>query len=349
MSQRDLVAELHAARTPAPEELRERVRLVAASAPPPARRVTWRRAVVVALPVAAAIAAAVVLGRPAPHHAATRTLGHLPPVQHGATWTTASPPVAAGKNPADIHAYSLQGKPDAAAAGARPAPQAALTVPVPQGRAARVDAYLALRVATASDVSDDVKRAVRVAISLGGYASSVHASTAASTGVADLTLKVPRGNVGTAIQRLAQVGRITAESVDVQDVQAGINATDRRIAKLQAQLAALRAEPQTPSVTRKSAALTVQVQALQRSEHATLRSVADATISLHLQTKQRAVLHHRHHGHGPLHGLGVAFRWIGIGLVYVLALGVPLALLVALVWLAARAVRRRRDEALLAS
>lgn len=341
MSQRDLVAELRAARTPAPDELRERVRLVAASAPPPSRRITRRRAAVIALPVAAAIAAAVVLGRPAPHHAATRTLVHPAPVQHG---SKASPPT-----PERIDTFTNRAA-GAARSGTqfRLAPQAALIAPVPRGRATRVDAYLALRVKSPNDVSDDVKRAVRVATSLGGYASSVHASTAAQTGVADLTLKVPRANVGAAMQRLAALGRITAENVDTQDVQAGINATDRRIAKLQKQLAALRAEPQTAAVTRRIAALTAQVQRLQRAEHATLRSVANATVSLHLQTKQAAVLHHRR-GHGPLHGLGVAFRWIGIGLVYVLALGTPLAVLIALVWLAGRAVRRRRDETLLST
>ena len=52
---------------------------------------------------------------------------------------------------------------------------------------------------------------------------------------------------------------------------------------------------------------------------------------------------------GPFHGLGVAFRWIGVGAVYVLALGAPLVLLVVLLWLGARSLRRRRDDALLAS
>jgi len=53
-------------------------------------------------------------------------------------------------------------------------------------------------------------------------------------------------------------------------------------------------------------------------------------------------------GNGPLHGLGVAFRWIGIGAIYVLALGTPVVLLVALGWFLARVLRRRREEALLA-
>jgi hypothetical protein len=48
-----------------------------------------------------------------------------------------------------------------------------------------------------------------------------------------------------------------------------------------------------------------------------------------------------------LHGLGVAFRWIGIGAVYAFALGTPLVVVLALLWLALRTVRRRREDALL--
>ena len=43
----------------------------------------------------------------------------------------------------------------------------------------------------------------------------------------------------------------------------------------------------------------------------------------------------------------VAFRWIGIGAVYAIALGTPLVLLVMLGWFLARGMRRRREEALL--
>ena len=61
MSQRDLIAQLREARPTAPEELRERVRLlVAAQAPPPHRRLTWKRAALVLVPAIAAVVAAVV-------------------------------------------------------------------------------------------------------------------------------------------------------------------------------------------------------------------------------------------------------------------------------------------------
>src|SRR5437016_2596751 len=87
MSQRDLVAELRAARIEAPSAVRERVRLIAAADAAPPRRLTWRRALVVALPVAAAVAAAVVFTtRPA--HRQDQLAAQKPAVAHGESRVT---------------------------------------------------------------------------------------------------------------------------------------------------------------------------------------------------------------------------------------------------------------------
>jgi hypothetical protein len=318
MSQRDLAAELRAARVAAPDHVREQVRLIAAAASPPPRRFTWRRAFVVAVPVAAAIAAAVIVTRPAHQGNAERALFQ----QSGR-----APVIGAQTN---------------GSGAATPA-----TIPAPSpSRAQQYGAFLSLRIPTASGVSDGVKRALRITSSLGGYAVSVHAATSGSHANADLTLKVPRGNVAEAMSRLSALGTIVGEQVEVQDVQAGLDATDRLIARLQQQLAGLRAQtPQTQAVKNQIAALTARIEALQRRRAATVRATHYATIDLQLAT--RAPVTPTHHGHGPLHGLAVAFWWIGIGAVYALALGGPLVLLVVLVWLAARFIRRRREDALL--
>jgi len=133
--------------------------------------------------------------------------------------------------------------------------------------------------------------------------------------------------------------------VEVQDLQSGLNGTDRTIARLQRTLSDLRAQTQTVAVKRQIAAVTARVVRLQRARAATIRSARLATVQLSLAT--RAASAPKHHGHGPLHGLGVAFRWLGIGLVYALALGAPAVLVAAAVWLVLRAVRRRRVDALL--
>lgn len=314
MSQRDLVAELRAAHVEAPPEVRERIRLIAADAPTPPRRITWRRALVVVVPVAAAVAATVVFTRPANHPRAQlelNTPARIAPTAGAATDKAAKP----------------------------------FAVPSAKNRVQDYDATLSLRVEHARDVSDGVKRALRIAASFGGYSQSVRAQTHGSSAVADLKLKIPRNHVQQAMTQLAQLGTITDENVSTVDKTAGLNATDRTIARLQKQLAALRTNPQSPENDRRILAVERQIVQLQRSEAATRLNAHYATVDLHLETPIATIV--QPHKHGPLHGLGVAFRWIGIGAVYALALGGPLAALFAIVWLGVRAVRRRRENALL--
>jgi hypothetical protein len=326
MSQRDLVAELRAARVEAPPEGRERVRLTAAVAPAPRRRVTWRRALVVAVPIAAAVAAAVVFTRPSGNERATLTL------QGGANGSKRAVPAAPAPKTStatfSAHARSAAGE---------------LSVPPTKARVQVYGATLSLRVATAPRVSDAVKRALRIMTALGGYPTAVHAQTSGRQATADLTLKVPREHVEAALMRLSQLGTITAEQVDVTDKQAGLNKTGRLIARLRKELAALRADSARAA---QIAALTARIAALQRAEAATRRSAHYATIRLHLETPAPPAPR-SHHGHGPLHGVVVALRWLGIGAVYALAIGVPVLVVLVLVWLAVRLVRRRREETLL--
>ena len=314
MSQRDLVAELRAAHVGAPPEVRERVRLIAAAAPAPPRRITWRRALVVVVPVAAAVAATIVFTRPAKNQQVVRELNA----------------------PATI---------DRAAPQTHGAAAKAFAVPSPTGRVQDYDATLSLRVERAKNVSDGVKSALRITTSLGGYSASVHAETDGPRAVANLKLKIPRNHVQQAMARLSQLGTITGESVSTVDKTAALNATDRRIARLQKQLAKLRANSESPENARQILALEKQIVRLQRSEAATRLNAHYATVDLHLETPLATVA--PKHGHGPLHGLGVAFRWIGIGAVYALALGGPVALLIVLLLLGVRVVRRRRENALL--
>jgi hypothetical protein len=205
-------------------------------------------------------------------------------------------------------------------------------------------------VASADDVSRVSQRAITIARSLGGYVLGANVNARGRSGSADLRLRVPRQNVQEAVARLSQLGAILAEDVNVQDLQAQVNASDRLVERLQTRLGGLRAQEQTDTVKKQIAALTTRIQQLQRSRGSTVREARYATVHLDLTTHEpAAATPPKMDGDGPLHGLGVAFRWIGIGAVYVLALGAPFALLALLVWLAARAVRRRREESLLSA
>jgi hypothetical protein len=328
MSQPDLIAALHEARPVAPAKLRERVRLIAVEATvPPRRRITWRRAAVVLVPVAAAIVAAVVLlpggGKPG-----LRVIPSFPgPVDTGA--------VKAGAAEAQGAHYALG---IAKAVPIAPAPS--------RTRLQRYSASLDLELRTPTAVATASRRAVAIAASLSGYQQSVVVRTASKTGYADIVLRIPAGNVREAIRRLSALGTITAEDVAIQDVQVQVNAAAQRIAGLKAQLGALESEFQTTYIQQRIASLTAQIGRLQRARASTLRSAHYATVDLQLTTpRPPAPVQHKR---GPLHGLGIAFHWAWIGAVYALALGAPLAALLVAVWLLARAVRRRREDRLLA-
>jgi uncharacterized protein involved in exopolysaccharide biosynthesis len=135
----------------------------------------------------------------------------------------------------------------------------------------------------------------------------------------------------------------------VQDLQAQVNATDTRIERLQRRLTELRAQDQTDEVKRQVESLTSRVRQLQRARATTVRAAAYATVNLRVATRA-AVTPAPAGGHdGPFHGLVVAFRWAGIVAVYAVALAAPLVALGFLVWLAVRALRRRREDALLSA
>jgi hypothetical protein len=329
MSQRDVVAEIRAAQPEVPSELRERVRLIAAAAPPERRNpFTRRHLFAVLIPVAAAVAVGVIVTRPSHHTAAVE-----PFATDQALKTTAEGGVA--------HQDATP------APGVRSGSTKLKLSPVGPSatRPQKYSASLTLRVPGATAVSDATKHAVAVVTALGGYVVSAHVNADTANASSDLVLKVPKTNVRKAIARLSALGTITSEQVDIQDLQAGIATTDRTMLRLQRQLKALRAQEATPALTRQIAALTNRIGRLQRAEAATLRAARYATVSLHLATPPPA--EPKHHGHGPLHGLGVAFRWIGIGAVYGVALGVPALLVLGLLWLAVRTTRRRRENALL--
>jgi Domain of unknown function (DUF4349) len=336
--QPDHLAELREHRPVAPAEVRELVRLVAAQAAPPPRRITWKRAFVVAVPVAAAIAAAAVLlpgGNEPP--GGTVTEGALAPRATPRTAIESAPPVQSKASPPLASAGTATSTPSFAQTGTVPAPSV--------NRTQRYSASLELRVAGAEAVSDDTKQAVEIARALGGFASSVDVEAAGRSGSASLVLRVPKQHVQQAVARLSALGTIVGENVSITDLQAQVDTAARKIAGLKQKLATWQAMPQTLETEKHVAALTTQIARLQHNRSATIRTASLATVRLDLTTAAAPAQVHR--GHGPLHGLGVAFRWVGIGAVYTLAFGAPIAMIVLGAWLATRTIRRRRDDELL--
>ncbi len=333
MSQRDeLLKELREARPMAPAELREHVRRIAAEAAPrPARRLSWRRVLVVAVPVAAAITGAAVLlpGGGSDEQAVG------PPV----AIRTQSPLAPAGKTAeTTTNAYAL--------GGAASTDQAAVPTPS-SGRVQRITTSIALRLPNTQAVSDATKQAVAITRSLGGYPKALSVDAEGRTGYATLVLRIPRQNVQRAVSRLSALGTIVGENVRIQDIQAQVDATARKIARLRARLTYWQGQPASTEAERHVAALTAQIAKLRRGRANTIETASYATVSVQMTTRPAPAPVHK--GHGPLHNLGVAFRWLGIVAAYVVALAAPFVLLGVLVWLVVRAVRRRREDDLLGS
>ena len=323
MSQRDLVAELHGARIPAPAHVREHVRQIVAGAPAAPRRFTWRRAFVVAVPAFAAVAAAVLITRPDSQQ-------------------TATPPA-----PVELQAQrGAVAKSFGGAGTATGTPDAIAPAPAP-GRVSRYGAFLSLRVKTANGVSNGVKRALRVATSLGGFSTSVHASTEGKAATADLTLRIPRAHIQEAISRLSALGTITGEQVDVQDLT---SPAERRRPHDRAAAEAARDTPCRDADRRRPRDDRRRHRAHRAAAAAAGHDRARRSLRNRAAAPRDAAHRPTKHGHGPLHGLGVAFHWIGIGAVYALALGAPLLLLIGLAWSRAGdppAPRRRAAQPLI--
>jgi hypothetical protein len=323
----DPLAELRRTRPTAPAALREHVRAIAARHDQPARRLfgplTLRRALVVLVPAVLAVA-----------------VGGIALSRHG---TTGAPVAGSGRTVTFGKAETAQPAPvPLQVAGA--ARDAALAPS--RTRLQDYDATLSLHVKNAEALSDASKRALAIARSLGGYASSISVAVEKGEGDAAIRLRIPVQNVQRAVARLSELGTITGESVHVRDLQAGVDQLDRRIARLQKQLRALRAQEQTDAVKRAIASLTSQVERLQRGRSATVRDARLATVDLAMTTREQ-VKPKGHHEPGPLHGAWVALTWMGIGALYALIVGAPVILLAALVFLAWRVVRRRREDQLL--
>src|SRR5262245_44765590 len=151
------------------------------------------------------------------------------------------------------------------------------------GRLQRYQATLRLRVKDVDAMSSAAKRAMNLAHGLGGYVASVQYATRSKGGGATLVLRVPVGNVQTALTELASLGTILQQHTEILDVTRRVDGEALQIAQLEGQLA--HASPsEAPIIRAKLATL--------RAKHARLlKSARLARITLALTTpaKQAAV------------------------------------------------------------
>ena len=331
----EVIRELRALPTAAPESVRERVRVL--GEPPPRRtfpHVPWRRSLLVLAPACALllVSAAVV---------------------HGvlSSGSTSQPQAIRDSSPGAVHG----------AAGERLAPTVlSPVVPPDASRHQDYEASMTLRVKDLDALTDRTNEAMQVARSYGGYVASVQQSThAGEPGEADLTLRIPVGRVEEAIVRLSGLGTVLARQVSIVDLEQTLRQQRARILRLKLFIA--RAAEQLKGSLPADVRLRLQLQLQQaredlaaatRANGATLNEAALSHVALTLTTQQAATPAQK----GGTGRFGRAARdagsflaGAGAVILFLLIVLSPLIVLGVVVAVGLRAYRRREERRLLAA
>jgi hypothetical protein len=335
----DLIHELRASRPAAPAELRARVRDIASTKEAPAPWARWRfpvrRSVLVAVPAAAALAlasaGALGLARSDGPQAVSRD------AVEKSTLEAAAPSTVPG-----AVAPTQDSGSGGSAAGER---------------ARQVSATLTVEVKDGDAVSRAAQDALDLTRSLGGYVVSSTVATG-EEGSAAITVRVPVDKVQDAIAGLSGLGRIVSQQVNVQDLQAGLDAMERTRRSLVGQIVRITARLDSEEL---DATTRATLEARRRALRSELRDVRQAiaatqaeadmsTIQLTVVTPGAfgAVTPPSRIDRAIDEALNV-LAWEGVvmlGLAIVLA---PFALVGFAAWLGRRLYRRHEEDRLLAA
>jgi hypothetical protein len=344
----ELVRDLRALPTAAPQHVREHVRTLGEPARPRTLNdlllvFSWRRSLLVLAPVcvlglvsAAVIHGVVNSGSPGKVSVAATKLESG--AQHGASGSGDSTQVFG-------------------AATAKPfAPS--LPTPTP-GRYQDYQASLTVRVKNVDALHDRTAQATQLARSFGGYVASVDESTNGGNGQSDLVLRIPVARVEDAYFQLAKLGTVTEQHLSIRDLDQVVQAQRRRIVQLKVLIARI-------GETLKSSSLPADVRLrleLQRdaakqelagvtgSNKATLREASLSRISLTLTSQQAAPV--KKGGMSRIEratrDAGSFLAGAGAVLLFVLIVLSPLIVLAVATLLGMRAYRRREERRLLSA
>jgi hypothetical protein len=245
--------------------------------------------------------------------------------------------------------------------GAVPSPTGStpFAVPSASGRLQDYQAWMRLRVTGTHRLSQVTQRAISLTRGFGGYVTRSDVSVQGTrNGTSEVDVHIPIARVQEAIARFSSLGVIVGQHVAVADLQAGYDAAQRRIESLRHSLALIEVRLADPKVTpEQRVALLAQ---RERARHA-LAGATETSASLAARgayarldlsfatgakvapvvSKKPGRLEHAARQAGGL------LETVAIGAIFVLILGVPVLLVVALIALGLRTWRRRGERALL--
>jgi uncharacterized protein DUF4349 len=337
----DLIHELQASRPAAPAALRARVRETArtqrAASPWERFGLPLRRVALVAVPAALALALV-----------SAGAIGLSRSGVQSDVLSDAAGPVVEG--PESIEKETL-GATDLGAGATRDSAVGPTT-----GRAQRVSATLTVEVRDSDAVSRAAQDALDLARSLGGHVVSASVATGEQPS-ATMTLRVPVAKVQQAIAGLSGLGRIVSQQVTIDDLQADLDALERRQASVRAQIARITARLGTGELdTETRAVLETRLQRLQRELRGLRRDIGSTSAEARMSTIELTVVTPGALGAAPVpsrldrtldEALNVLV-WEGVIALALAIVLAPIALLGLLAWLGQRLHRRREDERLLA-
>jgi len=360
----ELVRDLRALPTAAPEHVRERVRALGEPAERPRLRdrllvVPWRRSLLVLAPacVLGLVAAAVVhgvLNSGVKKDVAVTAKGNPREgqTQRGAAGTK--------KLPEDQPVYGAATAPDHRALPLTSPPGRSVLTPSPTpNRYQDYEAWMTVRVKDLDALSDRTNEAIMVVRRYGGYVVSLEQSTARGRpGQADLVLRIPVANVEDALMRLAGLGTVIDRHLSIRDLERVVQQRRARIFQLKLFIA--RATETLKGSLPADVRLRLQLQLeearrnLSRTKSAndaTLREASLSRISLTLTT-QKVVPVAKKGGMGRFEraarDAGSFLAGAGAIVLFLLIVVSPLLVLaVASLW-GTRAYRRREERRLLA-
>jgi hypothetical protein len=352
----ELVGELRALPTAAPEHLRERVRALGepTAAPTLLERLLvfpWRRSLLVLAPacVLALVTAAVIHGVVSSDEQRVSLPGKAVGAEAGAVRRQPLQGQASG----DKHFDAATTPPPFASPLSLPSAS-----PTP-GRYQDYEAWMTVRVKDLDALSDRTNEAMRVVRSYGGYVVSLEQSTARGRpGQADLVVRVPVARVEDALMRLAGLGTVVDRHLSIRDLQRAVEQQRARI--LQLKLFIARATETLKGSLPADVRLRLQLQLEQarrnlsrttNANKATLREASLSRISLTLTT-QTVVPVTKKEGMGRFEraarDAGSFLAGAGAVMLFLLIVLSPLIVLVIGSLWGARAYRRREERRLLA-
>jgi hypothetical protein len=258
-----------------------------------------------------------------------------------------------------VESFSTAGGASEVAADSGAAAPAPSQSSSPSSSVRRVERQAQLAVSVAHGSFDQAAaRVPQIAAAADAIVDTSRVSSDSTGGSASYTLRVPVARLGDTLAQLSRLGRVTSRNETGNDITGAVVSAEDRLGDLRAERDSVRRQLARETDPAKADELSRRLNALRR-DVARVRGEAIrlqqrtsyAVVGLTLDERAAAAGGDNEHRGAITGALGDAGRILGgmaaVGIVLA-AVGLPVALLVALLWWGAGRMRRRRREAGLA-